>query len=56
MPTYEYKCKDNSHEYSEIRGMTEDQKATECPECGSKLIRIFTSPPIVFKSGFDSPF
>jgi len=48
MPTYEYKCKDNQHEYLEVRRITEDQRVDTCPEpdCGSPLVRIFNAPPI----------
>lgn len=56
MPTYEYKCK-NDHTYVEVRGMTEDQKTTECPECGEELTRVFTAPSIGFKgTGFAKPW
>jgi putative FmdB family regulatory protein len=56
MATYEYKCS-NGHEYIEVRSMTEDQKKTECDECGEKLNRSFSGsvPSVVFKgSGFYS--
>lgn len=56
MPTYEYVCQ-NGHEYTEIRGMSENQKQTTCakPDCGTKLMRKFSAPPITFKgSGFSS--
>jgi putative FmdB family regulatory protein len=48
MATYEYKC-DKEHIYTEVRGMTEDQKVTECPKCGGELRRIFYSAPVQFK-------
>lgn len=57
MITYEYKCKENGHLYSEMRSINEDQKNTECPECGSTLLRIYSVPPIMFKGeGFANPF
>jgi predicted nucleic acid-binding Zn ribbon protein len=58
MPTYEYKCdKDESHKYSEIRGITEDAKRLTCAEdgCDGKLIRVFSAPPITFNgTGFSA--
>jgi putative FmdB family regulatory protein len=54
MPTYEYKCSENSeHKYSEERGMTEDQKQLTCisESCDGTLQRVFTAPPITFKGG-----
>jgi putative FmdB family regulatory protein len=54
MSTYDYKCED-SHIYTEIRSMTEDQKQKTCPICNKILKRIFTKNPILFKgSGFNS--
>jgi putative FmdB family regulatory protein len=52
MPTYEYKCEDG-HLYTEVRGMTEEQKQIECLECGKTLLRVFAgaSPSIQFKGG-----
>lgn len=53
MPIYNYKCKDNLHSYTENRSITEDQKSTKCPDCGSELKRIFYAPGIHFNgSGF----
>lgn len=49
MPTYDYTC-ENEHKYSEMRSIKEDQKVTECPECGEKLIRIFESTPVIFQA------
>ena len=55
MPTYSYKCKDNEHSYDELRGMFDEQIVTLCPECGSELMRVFSSPPVSFKgAGFNS--
>jgi putative FmdB family regulatory protein len=54
MPTYEYKCSENSeHKYSEERGMSEDQKQLTCVSegCSGKLQRVFNAPPISFKGG-----
>ena len=53
MPTYEYVCKDHGHPYEETRGMSEKPRRTICvkPDCGSKLVRKFSTPPITFKGG-----
>lgn len=56
MPTYLYVC-ELGHEYEEIRGMSEEQRSSICirPDCGTKLIRKFSAPPISFKgSGFNA--
>jgi putative FmdB family regulatory protein len=56
MASYEYTC-DNGHTYVEVRSMNEDQKETQCPECGGDLKRIYTAPPIGFKgAGFAKPW
>jgi putative FmdB family regulatory protein len=51
MATYEYKCEDNGHPYIEVRSMSEEQKRTTCtkPDCDSKLIRVYSSAPVIFK-------
>ncbi len=41
MPSYDYQCQENEHIYTETRSITEEQKVTECPECGAELKRIF---------------
>jgi putative FmdB family regulatory protein len=43
MPVYPYKCS-NGHHYEESRGFDEDQKVTQCLECGSELIRTWDVP------------
>lgn len=54
MPSYDYECT-NSHIYTENRSINEEQKVTECPECGSELKRIWQSTPVVFNGkGFYS--
>jgi putative FmdB family regulatory protein len=53
MPTYNYRCRDNLHSYTENRSITKDQQNYECPECGSELKRVFYAPGIQFNgSGF----
>jgi hypothetical protein len=53
MAIYAYKCKANSHSYTENRSIIEDQQNYECPECGSELKRVFYAPGIHFNgSGF----
>jgi putative FmdB family regulatory protein len=58
MPTYEYKCSENSeHTYKEIRGMSEEATRSTCvkPDCPGRLIRVFGTPPITFKgTGFSA--
>ena len=57
MPTYEYVCEKCNADFKENRGMNEKQENTTCAAegCGGKLIRVFGTPPIVFKgSGFNS--
>lgn len=52
MPTYEYVCL-KDHKYQEVRGINEEQQRDDCPECGEKLKRIFSAPPITFNgTGF----
>lgn len=58
MPTYEYKCSiDPEHKYQEVRSINDPERATTCAAdgCDGKLIRVFGTPPIMFKgSGFSS--
>lgn len=52
MPSYEYRCA-NGHDYVEIRSIAEDQKVMECPECSTKLTRVFEPTVTIFNgSGF----
>lgn len=53
MPTYNYKCVENNHIYTESRKMNEKQIVDSCPECGSELKRSYSAPGIQFVgSGF----
>lgn len=53
MATYEYKCPACDIMYTEIRGMMEDQKKTECDKCMSLLVRVYNAPTVTFNgSGF----
>jgi putative FmdB family regulatory protein len=56
MPTYEYKCSEKpEHRFTEIRGMNEDQRITECTECKKPVVRLFEVRGISFKGdGFYS--
>jgi putative FmdB family regulatory protein len=57
MATYEYKCENNGHTYTEVRHMSEEQKRTICvkPDCGSKLVRVYSAAAAIFKGkGFYS--
>jgi putative FmdB family regulatory protein len=52
MPTYEYRCKDCSHELEAQQSFSDDPLTT-CPSCGGPLRKKFSSPGISFKgSGF----
>ncbi|NQW17819.1 MAG: FmdB family transcriptional regulator [Chloroflexi bacterium] len=48
MPTYEYRCDDNGHEFETIQGFN-DQRQAECPTCGSASQRRISMPAIHFK-------
>lgn len=56
MPTYEYKCSEKpEHRFTEIRGMNEQPKITECTECKKPVVRLFEVRGINFKGdGFYS--
>lgn len=54
MPTYDYKCKECSHEFEAFQSMSADV-LTECPECKEESLQrlIGTGAGLVFKgSGF----
>lgn len=52
MPTYEYACTECGHQLEAVQKFTDDP-LTECPVCGGKLRKVFSSVGIVFKgSGF----
>jgi putative FmdB family regulatory protein len=52
MPTYDYRCRDCSHEF-EIQQSFSDDALTECPQCGGSLRKVFGNVAISFKgSGF----
>lgn len=58
MPSYEYKCEnDSQHFYIEVRSINDPQEKTTCAAegCGGKLIRVFGAPPIIFNgTGFSA--
>ena len=52
MPTYEYRCKDCSHEFEAVQSFSDDA-LTECPQCHGPLRKLFGNVGISFKgSGF----
>ncbi len=52
MPLYEYECDANGHRFEMIRKFS-DPPIAECPQCGSPVHKLFSSPAIQFKgSGF----
>jgi putative FmdB family regulatory protein len=54
MSTYEYKCEEG-HIYVETRSIKEEQKTTECPQCGKGLSRVWNTVSTILKgNGFYS--
>ena len=52
MPTYAYACTACDHRFEAQQAFT-DEPLTECPECGDRIRKLFSSVGIVFKgSGF----
>ena len=52
MPTYQYVCTECSTPLEAVQKFT-DEPLTDCPTCGGKLRKVFSSVGIVFKgSGF----
>ncbi|MEU7815514.1 FmdB family zinc ribbon protein [Pseudonocardia sp. NPDC049154] len=52
MPTYQYACTACDHRLEAVQSFSDDA-LTECPACGGKLRKVFSSVGIVFKgSGF----
>jgi len=53
MPTYEYECRECSHNFEAFQAMSDEPLKT-CPECGKEIRRlIFGGTGVIFKgSGF----
>ena len=52
MPTYPYACTACDHRFEQVQAFS-DPSLTECPVCGGRLRKVFSSVGIVFKgSGF----
>jgi putative FmdB family regulatory protein len=52
VPTYQYACTECDHRFDAVQSFS-DPSLTECPVCGGKLRKVFSSVGIVFKgSGF----
>lgn len=52
MPTYAYTCTECGHAF-DIHQSFSDAALTECPACGGRLRKVFSSVGVVFKgSGF----
>lgn len=52
MPTYAYTCTECGHAF-DIHQSFSDAALTECPVCGGRLRKVFSSVGVVFKgSGF----
>lgn len=50
MPTYEYRCKECSHDFEIVQSFSDDA-LTECPACGGPLRKVFGNVGISFKGG-----
>jgi putative FmdB family regulatory protein len=48
MPLYEYECDANGHRFEKIQKFS-DPPIETCPECGSAVRRLVSSPAIQFK-------
>src|ERR1700748_1304834 len=52
MPTYQYVCTDCGPRFELVQSFT-DAPASECPECGAPVRKVYSSVGVVFKgSGF----
>ena len=52
MPTYAYACTACGHAFDAVQKFS-DASLTECPECGGRLRKVYTSIGVTFKgSGF----
>ena len=52
MPTYPYACTACDHRFEQVQAFS-DPSLTECPVCGGRLRKVFSSVGILFKgSGF----
>jgi putative FmdB family regulatory protein len=52
VPTYQYACTECDHRFDAVQSFT-DSALTECPECGSRLRKLYGNVGVVFKgSGF----
>jgi len=52
VPTYPYACTACDHRFEQVQAFS-DPSLTECPACGGRLRKVFSSVGIVFKgSGF----
>ena len=48
MPTYDYRCDENGHEFEIVQGFN-DAPGASCPECGSASQRKISAAAIHFK-------
>ena len=52
MPTYVYKCAENSHIFEMVQKFSDEPEA-DCPTCGSASNRQISAPTVIYKgSGF----
>jgi putative FmdB family regulatory protein len=55
MATYTYKCPDCRVPIDIIRGIKDAETSMECSDCGSVMMRVYSSPSVTFNgSGFYS--
>lgn len=48
MPLYEYQCKKCHHRFEKIQKFS-DPPVKKCPECGSRVEQLISSPAVQFK-------
>ena len=52
MPTYQYECISCGHQFEQFQSFS-DEPIRDCPECNSKVKKIYSAVGVVFKgTGF----
>jgi putative FmdB family regulatory protein len=53
VPSYSYNCPLCNTDYTEIRGILEEEKPIQCENCKVDYIRVFSAPVVSFNgTGF----
>lgn len=53
MPSYNYQCPLCHADYTQIRGILEEEKPVKCTNCTVDCIRVFSAPVVSFNgAGF----